>query len=42
MLDAACRAFCAERMDRAEMAGEVDLLLVGQFLVAKHHDRVAG
>jgi hypothetical protein len=27
-------------MDRAEMAGEVDLLLVGQFLVVEHHDRI--
>ena len=28
-------------MDRAEVAGEIDLLAVGQFLLVEDHDRIA-
>ena len=41
MLDAGMPRLLGRRMDRAEMAGEIDLLLVGELLVAKDHDRVA-
>ena len=36
-----CRARWAERMDRAEMGREIDLLGIAELLSAKHHDRVA-
>jgi hypothetical protein len=41
MLDAVVAGALPGGMDRAEMAGELDLLVVDEFLVVKHHDRVA-
>src|SRR5262249_46394327 len=40
VLDAVMPRALARRMDWAEMAGEVDLLIVSQFLIVKDHDRV--
>ena len=40
MLDAGVPRLLRRRMDRAEMAGEVDLLVVGERLVVKDHDRI--
>ena len=41
MLDAGVPRLLRRGMDRAEVAGEVDLLVVGEFLVVEHHDRIA-
>ena len=41
MLDAGMPRLLGGGMDRSEMAGEIDLLVVGEFLVVKDHDRIA-
>ena len=41
MLDAGVPRLLRRGMDRAEIAGEVDLLVIGQRLVVKDHDRIA-
>ena len=41
MLDAGMPRLLRRGMDRPEMPREVDLLVVGQFLVVEHHDRIA-
>ena len=41
MLDAVMARALGGGVDRAEVAGEVDLLAVVEFLVVEHHDRIA-
>jgi hypothetical protein len=41
MLDAGVPRLLRGGMDRAEISGEVDLLLVGERLVVKDHDGIA-
>ena len=41
MLDAVMARPLGWGMDRPELAGEVDLVVVRQFLAVEHHDRVA-
>ena len=36
-----CRAFCAEEWIGPKLRAKVDLLVVGQRLVVKDHDRIA-
>ena len=41
MLDALMPCLLRRGVDRSEMTREVDLLIVGQFLVMEHHNRIA-